>query len=50
MVSIETPSFNIEPVDILFLNLKGYHPLHSIKLVSAFNDHKISFEYSNQHR
>jgi hypothetical protein len=28
----------------LFLNLKGHHPLNSIKLVSAFNDHIISFD------
>jgi hypothetical protein len=28
----------------LYLNLKGHHPLNSIKLVSAFKNHKISFD------
>jgi hypothetical protein len=31
--------------DILFLNLKGPHPLNSIKLVLAFNDHKLALIY-----
>ncbi len=48
MVSIDRSSFNIETADILFLNIKGHHPLNSIKLGLAFNDHKISFDLSNK--
>ncbi len=43
MVSIGRLVFNIESGDILYLNLKGRHPLNSMKLDSAFNNHKISF-------
>jgi hypothetical protein len=44
VVTVDRPSFNIKPQIFYLLNLKGHHPLNSIKLVSAFNDHKISFD------
>ncbi len=48
VVSIDRPSFNIEPRIFCFQILKGHHPLNSIKLFLAFNAHKISFDLSNQ--
>jgi hypothetical protein len=41
------PSKTIKEKKILNLNLIGHHSLNSIKLLSAFNNHKISFDYSN---
>jgi hypothetical protein len=44
VVSVDRPSFNIEP-RTFFFNLKGHCPLISIKLVLPFNDHKISLVF-----
>ncbi len=45
VVSIERPSFNIEPQIFYFLNLKGHHPLNSIKLVLALTFTKSALIY-----